>query len=611
MAEFRDIHDHMCEFLVAVTHSKAGSYSAVQEWDIQSALRYYLPPPLSGIDLIPYSALKSTYSKLGELVLHQGGQTSTGFQDFSESLDKFTKRENKVIPQPMTVGFVYRLELMELPASFFNLCSNLCRFEQGIAFCFMEGFLRRALEKATILHYQLRQARSNTASLIRFQALMPIHPNFPWEERKVDFSSCLRLIQKTANNTQQRYGASNDLILNELYDVVGMCCDLIAMKIKRNEEILLLAYELLAALARDAFRIYKIFEQYDLFAIVRQEMLALGMIMPQRGAEALLDIVYFSILGLTSEYIVRMIPKLREPLIKVARIYSALDDKVRRTNWTLTKSAMLYKASIDPSYIVEDAVGAEIEEFVRTGTLSNNRDSGKDATLNQRNAETVANGSDDSYSTAGGSIVSSSTMKTDNRSLSLNDLVWENVAIPTKKKVHELSDAELLADEKINIDNTEVKPGTYGYCGVSNCGSLRFPDHPCEHGTFSKISDDHAFDMSLKLPLVVQNGMAESIMPVSKLSAREKGLIQMLEYRKGKEGLGPLQKIAVTPSPSFKKSKTEKLRKDVSDAALLDKSVKKDLFKDFSDTRATPTKQIVSISLAEIPDLIMTRPPPK
>ncbi len=592
VTEFRDIHDHMCRFLVAITVSKSGAYAAVQEWDIQSALRYYLPPPLSGIDLVPFTALNSSYSKLGEITLHQGGQTNSGFQEFSSSLEQFTKRENRVVQHQSSMGFVYRLELMELPPSYFEICSNLCAIEQGIAFCFMDGFLRRALEKLTILNYQLSVARCTTPAFNKKsqQGLMPIHPSFPWEARKSDFCSCLQLIKKTANNTQQKYGASNDLILNPLYDTVGICYDVVCMKIKRDDELILLGYEVLAALARDAFRIFRIFEQYDLFSKVREEMISLGVSLPKRGAEALLDIIYFSTLGLTSQYIVQMIPKLREPLIKVARIYSTLDDKVRRTNWTLTKSAMLYKNSVDPNFVVDDLVGAEIEEFVRTG-----------------------------------SVKSLSTMdKTMPISLDMNNLI-ETAADPLrgstdhvmtkpefeskgqKKMIPNIRDLELMDNDKISISTIYAQPGTYAYCGTSNCGSLRFPDQPCDHGEYGILSEDQKMSLSLKLP-ITDGDDTNMIMPVSKISAREKGLRDLLAYRKGKAGLSEVKKYTVhlSSSPILSKSKPNKLKKDTPNYGLRGSDALKT--ENFGDERG---RRMICVSVSDIPDLMLTRPPPK
>lgn len=59
--EFLQVLDAMCQFLMALTATgQAGAYAAVQEWRIFDTLQRYLPPPLSGLNDVKDSHLRSS-----------------------------------------------------------------------------------------------------------------------------------------------------------------------------------------------------------------------------------------------------------------------------------------------------------------------------------------------------------------------------------------------------------------------------------------------------------------------------------------------------------------------------------------------------------------------
>ena len=57
--EYLRFHETICSYLLEMTSVRIGAYSAVQEWNIQPSLCFYLPAPLSGIDLMPIALMNA------------------------------------------------------------------------------------------------------------------------------------------------------------------------------------------------------------------------------------------------------------------------------------------------------------------------------------------------------------------------------------------------------------------------------------------------------------------------------------------------------------------------------------------------------------------------
>lgn len=293
----------------------------------------------------------------------------------------------------------------------------------------------------------------------------------------------------------------------------------------------------------------------------------------------MLEIIHFSCVGLTSQYIVDSIPRLREPLTKIARIFSSLDDEVRRANWTLTKSAMIYRQSVDPSFLVQGEIDLEIEEFVRTGSLK----------------KTLA--------------ISASPSQKEESLRKAKDEINEDMLSPQKNNKCAAAldgiSTEIASDKPASLHQDPAltkppsRPGSYSHCGIASCGSLRFPDMPHDHESFRTLSPEQTLALTLKLPAVDK---ARQVLPVSQLSAREKGLRDLVEFRKGKEGMAEVVKTSVFISPSGKKTNPNHTRGNLNSNST---SVQKRLFQE------TAKATIQSVSLSELPDLILTRPPKK
>eukprot|EP00981_Chlorochromonas_danica_P002856 scaffold564_cov172-Ochromonas_danica.AAC.1 len=406
------IHDKMCSMLCMVCQHKEAAYTALTEWSIQAALQRYMPPPLSGLPNISHggkfkSFIRSSQSstnlnldlitgdsprKRGSISSsvrvrnrstmetarsHDGQSTISSSQMRSQktqlslqrsptnrtfNLDDLEEDDDNFVDDYLPPHRHYALELLELPASFFELCSCLGAIDSGLSFCMVSGFLRRALDKLMILHYQLVRAK-----VIYPRQFLQI---IKWEDRKYDFAGCFRLMCTMANYHHPQHGSSNELILSSLYNIFEIARDILNLKIKRQEEVILVIYECLASLSKDSFRVSQLIEEYDLLTFIQRELYLLDEF-PARGAEAAVNVLHFSCHGLTSAYIIRLIPLLREALSKTSRVYPHLDEAIRRAHWTLTKSAMIYKSTVDSSYHVDEEninqLHVEIERFIRTG----------------------------------------------------------------------------------------------------------------------------------------------------------------------------------------------------------------------------------------------------
>ena len=191
-----------------------------------------------------------------------------------------------------------------------------------------------------------------------------------------DLCGCLTFVTNCANYHHPRYGSVNDLIFHELYEYIPLCKNVIVWQLytksPRTDSIVVCAYNALAAVAKDSYRVSLLFEKYDIFKIIRDELVMLDTL-PVEAAKAAVLCVERSVHGITSQYIVQYIQQLREPLFRVTRIYLALGAFVRDCNWTLTRSAMLYKDTIDPNYTVDQEIDIAVQDFVRTGTTHAHR----------------------------------------------------------------------------------------------------------------------------------------------------------------------------------------------------------------------------------------------
>lgn len=297
-------------------------------------------------------------------------------------------------------------------------------------------------------------------------------------------------------------------------------------------------------------------EERDILGMVRDEI-NLFQDIPQETAECLVSILHYSTLGITSNYLHMMIPRLREPLAKIARIYPALAAKVDEANWNMTRSMMMYN-----KFIKEDSKDSEkyrMEEFIRTGKMITT------------NTEEVIDDSVHSNADNNEVITSSST---------------KSVTSPIS-----------------NQNNT----GTYVHCGVSSCGSLRIPDSPVGHGGLSYLSD--AERSKQLMTLTFPHSHDQPVLDISKMSAREPNLKDVVNERKIMMGFNDSSTKQYTNTKVMTvKTLTTSPVKSNNSINRKTGGTHKDNNKKLANKSVSLPVIFKTISLADMPELILTRP---
>lgn len=519
-----------CDFLCQVTLTLEATSIAILEWKVFDSLRIYLPSPLSGLLPLEEAEISS--------LLHNPSLESAE----SAAALEYARRKAQIAE--------YKVGLMDLPVSFFTLLANLCKIEEGKALTFSEGYVRRTLDRLSILN----------SKFIKHSAKYARHKQGEeWQQMSAQLSSCLVVVTNAANYHTAKHGSSNDVILHELYEFVALCKNIICWQLHtkhpRSDEILQCCYEALAAVAKDTYRINRIFEKFDIYGVIRHE-LALLETLPERGARAAVATIDRSCHGLTSKYLVDIIPLLREPLARVSRVYPQLSGNVRDCNWTLTRSAKLYKETVDPNYTPDQHIDAAMEEFIRSGnryaharasfliraSTATSSDQGSPAGKSKHGAagqsllsaleKVRAMDEAHMFTPLGGSLAGAASPQAVMGTLT--STVPFSPAATARSRHSEAS----AAARDVEI----MRPGTYLHCGVSSCGSLLLPDQPHMHGTASSLTLEERENQLLNLTIHDPHNPDRCM--VSKLSARGTELQARMTEAKIKAGLRDIKLYA-------------------------------------------------------------------
>ena len=387
------ILDDLCQLLARLTEPSGGTSLALRQWHLIESLVIHLPLPLT---------------HLGEV--------------YDEEL-------------------VYRNGIQQLPRSVFDLCSSLCKVEQGKALCFSEGFLRRALDKValTVHHLEGDEELAFRMTQLRQGKTEEI------DENRLDIASCLRFIALSANFNNAKYGSANEMILHPNFRIVEICSRILNSSVcPRDDDAFLAALKVLRYLARDACRVYEIFKSFHIISIIAREIQHVddhhhhqeeeagsglnrssgnssrGTI-PLEGIIDIVDFTYHVAMGMKGKHVRKELPKMRDPLTKIARIYFRLGEGVSDVLWAISRNHE----------------GAHVD-LVNEGPIQ-----------------------------------------------------AEEIEEAKKQSV-----AEDLAEKKISM-----RPGTYEACGVGTCGSLRLTG-PCScHG---ELEDSNPESELRKLELLAQ-----------------------------------------------------------------------------------------------------------
>jgi hypothetical protein len=290
-----EILNELCSLLSRLTVPRIGTYTAINDWKIVDALKVNLPAPLSSV---------------GEL----------GVRDI-----------------------LYQTGLGALPASYFIICANLCQMEVFKVIALNEGFLRRALEKVTLLAPILEDS---TEFNQRVEASRR-GDNCPVSGRRTDVCACLQLIAACANYQSEGCGSTNDLILLADYNIMKVCRDIIAIEeCPRSDLLLLAAAATLATLTKNNIRLSQLFQDLELLELILSQFERLedssvdgvdgiGRLqdfMPDQLVSSSIEMLVNIVSGMWADKLAMVIQCVREPLARVSRIRTQFSIQVRMRN---------------------------------------------------------------------------------------------------------------------------------------------------------------------------------------------------------------------------------------------------------------------------------------
>jgi len=452
--------DGLCSILVNITTPIAITAEAVTNWKIVAALREHLPPPLTAI----------------------------GEKGADDEL--------------------YARGLGQMPSSLFDLLTNLTRVDKGKMDCLSDGFLRRALDKFTLLFPKLcigggggrRSVVGSTNDEHEKEAAEVVEEEKEvlnvgdLEKHRQEASCCLALIAKCANFTNFMYGSSNDLVLFPSYKIPEKCRDIVVSdKIACQDALNVNALGVLASISGDTVRLCDVFEDINILKAVRGQ---LGKVetLPQEAVESCMQIVFSVANGLASDYLRIEVPALREPLTKVTRYFPAFADKINDVLWVVAKSTFNTERDELKEKRNLDA-GWNPHKF----TVAN------DVILNQRFKVMLEEAGMDSKEVMRGSNQNSHDTSRDSTrpSSAVSPIKVSPSSAITKRR----SSLQALFDGDIAV--LPPSPGNATFCGPTNCGSLRSADTPTQHGAYAKLDEvERARMMIQSLPRVTSKQAA-------------------------------------------------------------------------------------------------------
>ena len=357
-------------------------------------------------------------------------------------------------------------QLNSLPASYFEVIANIAAIEQGKALILSDGYLRRALDKLTVSlqYFQIDDANKTTLPISELLTKRIIHDyklkSLP-STLKLDIAACLRVICSCANFCSPRLGNANDLILHNDYSIISLCVLVLhspSETILKDDICVEMALKTFSMLSLDCLRIADEFgtlHVMELVANIMERYKELSEIQTKYCVVTILNVAT----GLRETPIARLVSTYREQVFRVSRLFPNLSKLVQDTLWAMSRDML---AVIDTKEVAEDSI-----EYL----LKISRD--------------------------------------------------------------QEEEEKAMKEKNLQFENPPGRPGTYNFCGPSSCGSLRLPhndeEHSRYHGEYAKspnkadTSDPLNF---IKIP------MSEGACDLSKESARDQSLKDVLLHRK-------------------------------------------------------------------------------
>ena len=294
--------DYLCQLLSKLVATSAGRFLAFKTWKLCDALLIHLPEPMC----VPGDVLDEA--------IH------------------------------------YKNGIRDLPSSLFDVMARLANTDQGTNICIADGYLRRALDKITLIKNHLESESEMEQVAVAIAKGKP----FPKNQLREDFASSLRLVSKCTNHHHPKHGSSNDLIFNPNFCIVEVCWKIISSpSCPRDDNAYLASLSVLRHLSRDGVRVYDLFRDFEIIPMIHNEIKRVGEISLEGIADCV-DLVYNVAVGLRGAHLRAELPRMREALSKVSRIYRRLGQAV---------SDVLYCISRNHGQTPED------EDEVREGAI--------------------------------------------------------------------------------------------------------------------------------------------------------------------------------------------------------------------------------------------------
>ena len=531
-----------CAVLEEVSGSEVGAAAVSAKWGSGDALKEHLPPPLSGV---------------GELGIEE---------------------EN------------YIIGLKRMSPSLFRLLANLGLTDRGLADCLSDGFLRRALDKFSILYPVIDSFISCDSDSI--DVVKPVPTSNYTEDQKykmLEASGCLILIARCVNFTSYMYGASNDLILQHYYDIIHRLRNVVnnVGTIEWNNY-MDASIQVLCKISSDNVKLLTLFEEIDVVTLV-YSILKNMTIVPQQVIKWTLEIVVNLGSSLRTTYLGESLPMLREEVSRVSSIYPELLEDVRSASWSVMRFILDVEKQANGGKAKEDENQfADAAEWKGT-TFSTLNDSVLNRKLKLMLSEAKLDPKDleSMESSRKGSITTTTSEKGQRDKLPFKIKVENSVPdkiILDRGNVLKPSDLVLSG----SVDESSL------YCGPSNCGSLRLPDSPENHGTYSEFSVHDMHSHVAQLP-----SMQDNKLELTNLSVREPKLREMM--RKSKTAKGFVEK-----KRSTKDTKGKNIGMPIS--PIKKRSPVPGTKSKFIEQKQKAVPKPLVIDTSEIPEFMKTRP---
>lgn len=314
------ILDDICQLIVMLTRPPAGVVLALRSWGVANSLVLHMPEPMNNV---------------GDVLSEDA---------------------------------IYRNGLRQLPRSYFDVISSLCKSDQGKAISLSDGFLRRALDRVA-LTVPLLEGDEELAHRIRL--VKDGHLDEMNDPNRLDIASCLHLIAMSANYNSPTSGSANQLILHPNYRIVELCARLLnSQTCPRDDVAFLGALKVLRYISKDPGSTYELIRDFNIVSIFAREIQNVASI-PLDGIVDIVDFTYNVAMGMKGKHIRTELPRMKDPLTKIARVHFRLGQAVSDVLWAISRN----HEGADADLAKEGPIySEEIEELLRLSAEQDLRD---------------------------------------------------------------------------------------------------------------------------------------------------------------------------------------------------------------------------------------------